>query len=730
MTRAILTLALLALATAAQAQTTTIRADRLAALQRIVVGTGTFGSTSPIQISGLPSGLTPAGAVIVDSSGNFGSSTDYPRKSVAETVTGNWVFTGNIDFRSNLADSTGNLTLNDAVDVVGALSVTASTGLPAQVSANLVHAGGFSSPVSGRTYIGDATGWEWLLSSRISSTTTDRISFTDTGTIRPAANYSGALGQDSRKWAELWSAELKVETLVAQDTIATIGGRILVGKTSVLTAELPYTSGYLYIKHNAPAVDDVLYLEGGGQVEFVSIATYVGACPASCPAGVTGYAYTINRNLDGTGANDWQAGDAIFNTRQTGAGFIDLYSDRGVKASTEVGPTIVGNVRSSLTYNNWSPRWAIGNLRGLYGYGTSTDVYGFAAGSPAGTYVTADATNGFRICYTNCTAPKVTIDTSGNATFGPTNDKHVAITSGVFEIKDGTNARVKIDGDQVWFGKPGDVTVAGLRFCLNDITGAPQCNAGDATLYGGQLLFRSTSSSYVYGRMEFSSSEFKIGANGRIVIGNPANLSPVSELVLQTAGGLYNVGVTKLYTDSDLGWFFMADETNVTDTVSWRSFKPSDTDLTLGTSTYKWRNHAFDSTRGHYRRASTLSVGTAAWTAITWDSDDKEQDTTDNESTGAIDVAEAGYYAILVQTRWDASATGIRGIQISRGTTIIAQCVIPANATSNLNQCGAQDEWSAGDDLKVEAYQNSGGNLNLINATDGLGTWVKIVKVL
>jgi hypothetical protein len=71
----------------------------------------------------------------------------------------------------------------------------------------------------------------------------------------------------------------------------------------------------------------------------------------------------------------------------------------------------VGNVRTGTTYNQVSPRWAIGNLRSLYGYAAS-DLYGAAFGDPSATNITIDATNGLRI--RNGTTNKLTADTSGN----------------------------------------------------------------------------------------------------------------------------------------------------------------------------------------------------------------------------------------------------------------------------------------------------------------------------
>ncbi len=114
----------------------------------------------------------------------------------------------------------------------------------------------------------------------------------------------------------------------------------------------------------------------------------------------TVYEYRVSRDLDGTGSNDWYAGDSAVNTGHAGNGFIDLYSLYGVPHAGQTntqraGPTIVGNVRKSTTFNDFRERWAIGNLNGLYAYGN--DEYGMAAGDPVKTWVAADGTNGFRI---------------------------------------------------------------------------------------------------------------------------------------------------------------------------------------------------------------------------------------------------------------------------------------------------------------------------------------------
>ena len=279
--------------------------------------------------------------------------------------------------------------------------------------------------------------------------------------ILPGSGYSEHLGMLTRKYLTLHAAELWVETLVAHETMATIGGRILVGPTTELTADVTAAQGTFSLKHNEPDNGDVLRLEANGQVEFVRVEcpAIVTGSQASKVFGVTGnyttyfvagvtfvirgstgnngtytvqasgyiaesnrteiavseaipsavwdgyiayrgagpYLYWMARNLDGSGGNEWPAGSALFNTGTTGDGFIDLYSVHGVHAPSAYGPSIVGNVRTSSTYNAWAEHWALGNLNGVYGYGST--AYGFAAGKYAdgASFITVDATNGIRM---------------------------------------------------------------------------------------------------------------------------------------------------------------------------------------------------------------------------------------------------------------------------------------------------------------------------------------------
>ena len=219
------------------------------------------------------------------------------------------------------------------------------------------------------------------------------------GLVQPLSNYRENLGGLSRKWLSLHAAELWVETLVAQSTMATIGGRILVGPTTILTRDVAPGDGTIYVKHNSLALHvggveygSKLVLESGGKFEIMSVASLT--APTITAQG--DYAYLVNRAVLGT-ANYWYAGDAVFDTGKStspAGAFMDLYSVRGVNPGSTAGPTIVGNVRYGGGGADWREHWAIGNLKGLYG--VSTDTMGAAFGAADGVHVQIDATNGIR----------------------------------------------------------------------------------------------------------------------------------------------------------------------------------------------------------------------------------------------------------------------------------------------------------------------------------------------
>lgn len=270
--------------------------------------------------------------------------------------------------------------------------------------------------------------------------------------VLPNTGYSKNLGAITNKFLTIHAAELWIETLVAQETVATIGGRIIVGPTTTLTRDLSsatYTGSYptqqtasFCVKHNSFRLQVVgvelgskLLMESDGKFEAFTVLDQT----TPTVTGSGDYCYTVYRNQDNTGTNDWYAGDAVVDTGKTGDGFLDLYSLHAITTAAVVGPTIAGNVRGSGTWNDWSARWAIGNLKNLYGY--AADTYGAAFGNPSATNVTVDATNGFRI--RSGTTNKLQADTSGNLSL--TGDLSLG-TAGVFRV----NATAYGTGNGIW----------------------------------------------------------------------------------------------------------------------------------------------------------------------------------------------------------------------------------------------------------------------------------------
>lgn len=318
--------------------------------------------------------------------------------------------------------------------------------------------------------------------------------------IVPLVNFRSNLGRVTSKFLTVWAAELWVETLVAQDVMATIGGRIVVAPTTYLTLDLAPGDTTITVKHNNLSNGNRVRMEGDLKIEWMAITS-----GASGSAGA--YVYSVTRNLDGTGANQWYIGDAVLNTGTTGNGFIDLYSIAGVLSGA--GPTIVGNVRTGTTYSQVAPRWAVGNLSGIYNY-PGPEVYGAAFGDASAINVTVDATNGFRI--RNGTTDKFTADIAGNLslvgnlTMGTSGvfksgATAFATATGIWMDFNGGTPRMRVGnpaGDQVsWDGSTltitGTVTITGGNAAKKDFSNvtanyaASNAVAGPSTRVVGAL---------------------------------------------------------------------------------------------------------------------------------------------------------------------------------------------------------------------------------------------------
>lgn len=200
--------------------------------------------------------------------------------------------------------------------------------------------------------------------------------------VLPGGSIRVDLGDYNRMWRTLFAAELYVQTLVAQEVISTIGGRIIVTPTTQLTRDLAAGATQFYVKHNSIQNGDFMMMQtapgGIAQFEVVKVtSTYT-----TITAGEE-YRYTITRDEDGTGlpgiGNNWYAGDAVASLRNAvGEGWIELTSTETVY--NDLGPNITIYERTGTTaWDQRAPVSSWGNLESFMDY--STEQVGIAAGN-------------------------------------------------------------------------------------------------------------------------------------------------------------------------------------------------------------------------------------------------------------------------------------------------------------------------------------------------------------
>lgn len=226
---------------------------------------------------------------------------------------------------------------------------------------------------------------------------------TSASRINPAGSMAIDIGDYNRKWRTGFFAELYVENLVAQDVIATIGGRIMVAPTTKLIADFASGATFIDVEHNNLVNGEYIYMASapGGvpQIEAMKVTSEPIAFGG-------GWRMFVSRNLDGTGANNWVIGDAVVSLGSApGHGYIDITSTKTIL--NHFGPTITHYVRTgTAAWNNLAPVVTSGNLRSFVDY--TGDEFGTGAGNdltltPATGFkgYTLDRTNGLRLFNTH-----------------------------------------------------------------------------------------------------------------------------------------------------------------------------------------------------------------------------------------------------------------------------------------------------------------------------------------
>lgn len=222
-------------------------------------------------------------------------------------------------------------------------------------------------------------------------------------------NEDAFLGTPDRRWRTVYAHEIRVGQLVSQQIVATVGGQIVVAPTSQLARNVDTTTTAIFLAHPIANVNDILYLESDGITEYMLVTG--GPNP-----GNDYYRYTVQRGQGGTSAQAWPKGTAVVNTRQTGSGWLNLFSDMAMQSGV-IGPALAVFRRNSNTPNDYKIRTLIGRLSGAYGY-DNAERYGIAMGNPDGIHITVDDQNGIRFRQGNAVLARWNTDGIwlGNAT--------------------------------------------------------------------------------------------------------------------------------------------------------------------------------------------------------------------------------------------------------------------------------------------------------------------------
>lgn len=326
-----------------EAQTTTSANDRVIARQSLVVGADSFtGMLSPMRLIGtLPDFSGTEDALARNASGDLGRLTTILRSNQNANITAVWSFSGAslsvgnaststfLNFPTNLVNPPSSPTRSQGTRIV--LFPNVGTNLYDFALGMEPGAQWFSLAASSNTwkfYANDTT----RAAAAVPPQTANHLVAELTGqrVFMPGASYSGSLGLPNRKWLTLSAAELLVETLVAQDTLASTNGRQLIGASAtVLTRDLAAGDTLFHVKTPFALNGDLVLLETGGKVEWIRLVSAALDCRVSCgDAPGADYRYFITRALDGSPANAFAAGDTIFNSGQKDDGYLDLYSQR------------------------------------------------------------------------------------------------------------------------------------------------------------------------------------------------------------------------------------------------------------------------------------------------------------------------------------------------------------------------------------------------------------------
>ncbi len=317
--------------------------------------------------------------------------------------------------------------------------------------------------------------------------------------------YPGAhdinLGTITEKWLTIHARELWVSTLVAESVISTIGGHIITAPTTTLAEDITTDTTFDVVDASAFAVNDFIMLQtapgGVAQFEVMQIT------------GISTNTITVTRNVDGSGINSWNDGDAVVNIGYaTGDGWLEQYSLSSLRdedTGTTTGPTIVGWVRTGTSWENFVEGWAIGNLNGLYGKGS---VMGVGLGEyQTSSYIVITNTDGIEF-YDASDNLRAQLDDSV-WTLGDTGNEHIEITATGVSIKNSSNTIASLIDSVLTLG------LSGAEHAVIDTNGVSLYdNTSMYARFAATTTIGLTSAEHI--NITSSSVQFKDGATGYV----------------------------------------------------------------------------------------------------------------------------------------------------------------------------------------------------------------------
>ncbi len=209
--------------------------------------------------------------------------------------------------------------------------------------------------------------------------TTAELSWTNTQhfqTILPGLTDTYDLGNMDLLWRKIWGSELSAVVLKEYEQFV-MGGLWQITKQEG-AIEAGITAADTQVDFGqAMTVGDFVVFRSAGKVEYMSVGTPV-----------INTTYSVTRDLDGSGANDWPAGS--------------VYAVLGKSGDGRIVFDAINNPRMSIfsqgaTYNAQAEQLRFGDLNGNWGYPTQT--WGVAIGEYASgkANLTLDPVNGLRL---------------------------------------------------------------------------------------------------------------------------------------------------------------------------------------------------------------------------------------------------------------------------------------------------------------------------------------------